>query len=173
MRIPHPTVDRRESIRILVRLFVVVFVITVATMSVSRELLIPLMSTSAVDGDMAGDPQYYRSLALKKASEIRQGGLGQFELRPEGQGPAGIASLLFLVGESPYGVVGLNAALHAISVVVMALILMRWFPRRVSVIATVPLAISPLMVAWFSQINKDSYVTAGVLLFTLGLLRKP
>lgn len=160
-----------KDTRTLLRLFAVVFVLAIAMMSMSREVLIPLMSNSAVDGDIAGDPQYYRSLALKKSIEIRQSGFGQFELRPQGQGSAGVASLFFLVSNSPYGYVALNGVLHAVSVVALASILMRWFPRRVSILSTMPLMISPLMITWFSQINKDSYVTAGALLFILGLLK--
>ena len=167
----HSTINRRERCNTLVRLFFVVFVFAIAAMGVSRELLIPHMASSSISGHMAGDPQYYHSLALKKANEIRQGGIGEFELRPEGQGPAGIASLLYLVGISSYGLVVLNAAFHALAVVVMALILMRWFPCRISIIATLPLAISPGMIVWFSQINKDSFAVAGALLFTWGLLK--
>ena len=165
----EPHVQQRRNT--LVRLFVVVFVFAIAAMGVSRELLIPRMASSSISGHMAGDPQYYHSLALKKANEIRQSGVGEFELRPEGQGPAGIASLLYLAGESSYGVVVLNAAFHALAVVVMALILMRWFPCRISIIATLPLAISPGMIVWFSQINKDSFAVSGALLFTWGLLK--
>lgn len=167
----HSTINWRERRNTLVRLFVVVFVFAIVAMGVSRELLISRMASSSISGHMAGDPQYYHSLALKKANEIRQRGIGEFELRPEGQGPAGIASLFYLVGESSYGVVVLNAAFHALAVVVMALILMRWFPSRISIISTLPLAISPLMIVWFSQINKDSYAVAGALLFTWGLLK--
>lgn len=171
LMVRHTTISRRESVSILARLFVVVFVFAIVAMGVSRGLLIPRMSSSSISGHMAGDPQYYHSLALKKANEIRQRGIGEFELRPEGQGPAGITSLLYLAGESPYGVVFLNAAFHALAVVVMALILMRWFPCRISIIATLPLAISPLMIVWFSQINKDTFAVAGALLFTWGLLK--
>jgi hypothetical protein len=161
----------RENISVLAMLFVVVFVYAIVAMGVSRELVIPRMTSSSINGHIAGDPQYYHSLALKKAEEIRQGGIGKFELRPEGQGPAGVASLLYLIGETPYSVVFLNAAMHALSVVVMAMILMRWFSRRISIIATLPLAISPYMIVWFSQINKGTFAVAGALLFTYGLLK--
>lgn len=64
----------------------------------------------------------------------------------------------------------LNAVLHGLSAAVM-MILMRWFPRRTSIIATLPLAISPYMIVWFSQINKDTFTLAGTLLFIYGLLK--
>lgn len=167
----HSIIYRCERQNTVVRLFVVVFIFAIVAMGVSRELLIPRMASSSISGHIAGDPQYYHSLAIEKTNEIRQRGLGEFELRPEGHGPAGITSLLYLAGESPYSVVVLNAALHALAVAVMALILMRWFPCRISIIATLPLAISPGMLVWFSQINKDSFAVAGALLFTWGLLK--
>lgn len=162
--------NQRKDLNTLAILFIGVFIYAVVAMVVSRELVIPRM-TSSINGHIAGDPQYYHSLALKKAEEIVRLGWARFELRPEGQGPAGVASLLYLVVGSPYSVVFLNAAIHALSVVVMAMILMRWFSRPISIIATLPLAISPYMIVWFSQVNKDTFALAGTLLFTYGLLK--
>jgi putative peptidoglycan lipid II flippase len=60
--------------------------------------------------------------------------------------------------------------MHALATIMMVLILMQWFSRCISIIASLPLALSPYMIVWFSQINKDSFVLLGVMLFTYGLL---
>lgn len=161
---------QRCNLSILAMLFFGAFIYAIVAMVVSRELVIPRMVPS-INGHIAGDPYYYHTLALKKAEDIRARGFGEFEFQPEGQGPAGVASLAYLVWENPYSVVFLNAVLHGVSVVMMAMILKQWFSQRTSLIATLPIAISPYMITWFSQINKDSFTLAGVLLFTYGLLK--
>lgn len=160
-----------KNFRVLVWIFIGASFYALMVMTISRELVIPHFIPSAVEGHIKGDPYYYHLLALKKSKEISTAGIKRFELRPEGQGPAGVASLAYLVYASPYGIVLINAVLHGISTVVMALILFRWFPLRTSLIAITPLAISPYMIIWFSQINKDSYALAGVSLFFYGLVR--
>ncbi len=102
--------------------------------------------------------------------EIQDKGIQGFELRLAGQGSAGVASLLCLVWENPYSVVLLNATLHRCSVVLMSLILLQWFPLRSAIIGAIPLAISPYMMIWFSQLNKDTPALAGILLFIYGFL---
>jgi hypothetical protein len=159
-----------KDVRSIIKLFLIAFVYAIVAMIVSREVIVPHM-TSSIGGNFGGDPQYYNSIALKKVQEIKARGIMGFELRPEGQGPAGVASLLYLIWEDPYVVVIVNAILHALSVSIMVLVLMQWFPRRTSIIGTLPLAVSPYMIVWFSQINKDSFALAGGLLFTYGLLR--
>lgn len=159
------SMSQHKSLMHLARLFLLVFIYAVVAMVVSQELVIPRMTSSL------GDPDYYHSLALKKAGEIRSLGISKFELRPEGQGPAGVASLLYLIWENPYGVVVLNAFLHGLSAVTMTMILMRWFSLRTSIIGTLPLVVSPYMIVWFSQLNKDTFALVGALLFTYGLLK--
>lgn len=159
---------QRRNLKLLTWVFIGVALYAFVAMVVSRELVIPHMMQSK-DGDISGDPQYYRSLALRKAEEIRANGIGRFELRPDGQGPAGVASIFYSISRSPYGMVLLNAVMHALATVVGVLILRHWFSLRTAIIAALPMAISPYMIAWFSQINKDSFVLLGALLFIHGL----
>jgi hypothetical protein len=163
-------VDVRAQFRVLGALFVCAVVYAFLVMTISRELVIPRMLLST-EGYISGDPQYYHRLALSKVTEIRSKGIGAFELRPEGQGAAGVASLCYLIGGGGYSVVLMNSILHGISVVLMALILLQWFSLHTAVGASIPLLISPYMMVWFSQPNKDSFVLAGCLIFTYGWLR--
>ena len=136
-----------------------------------REIAIPHIFPASVGGNLPTDPQYYNDLAFKKAAEIEAHGLVEFELRPSGQGAAGLASLLYLLVKSPCIVVLVNGFIHALSAVVIVLIIRSWFPLRTSIIAAIPLAVSPYMILWFSQLNKDSYSLLGALLFVYGMLQ--
>jgi hypothetical protein len=60
--------------------------------------------------------------------------------------------------------------LHAVSGIVLNLLLRKWFPPLISLLASLPFVISPYQMHWFSQINKDSFVTCGAILFTYGIL---
>jgi hypothetical protein len=126
---------------------------------------------ASINGHMEGDPQVYQALAQAQLQKFRSNGWQDFELRLQGQGPAGIAAALYLVWDNPYSVVIVNILLHGVSAVTMALILMRWFSPTIAVIAALPLVLSPYMMLWFSQLNKESYALAGVLLYTLGMLK--
>lgn len=167
----HKPVNRESVFGVLAILFVCVLTYAIFAMVVARTIIIPAVYPTSINGTISGDPQYYNALALKKASEIGARGLTAFELRPEGQGPAGLASLSYLAFDSPYIVVLINAFLHSVSAILMVLILRQWFTLRTSILASLPLVISPYMIIWFSQLNKDSFTLSGAMLFTYGLLR--
>jgi putative peptidoglycan lipid II flippase len=165
-------VNKRRDFRALAIWFLLVFVYAISAMILVREIMIPHIFPASVGGNLPADPQYYNDLAFKKAAEIEAHGFVAFELRPSGQGAAGLPSLLYvIVNKSPYIVVLVNAFMHALSAVVMVLIILCWFPLRTSIIAAIPLAISPYMILWFSQLNKDSYSLLGALLFVYGMLQ--
>ena len=164
-------VNRERVVGVLAIFFVCVFTYAIFAMVIARTIIIPAAYPTSINGTIPGDPQYYNALALKKVAEIRARGATAFELRPEGQGPAGIASLSYLVVDSPYIVVLVNAFLHSVSAILMVLILRQWFTLRTSILASLPLVISPYMIIWFSQLNKDSFTLSGAMLFTYGLLR--
>lgn len=152
-------------------LFASTFFYALMAMIISRELIIPHFFSEAMGGNIPGDPSYYHFLATEQVQTIREVGFSEFVLRPNGQGIAGVASLAYLLYESPYSVVVVNAFLHAVSTIMMMLILWKWFPARRTLVAVVPLAISPYMMVWFSQLNKDSLTLTGVLLFMYGLIQ--
>ena len=136
-----------------------------------RELLIPAMSPTAINGHLEGDAYYYHQTAQAQAITIKNKGWAAFKLHPLGQGPAGIASALYMIWDSPYSVVVLNCLLHSLSVLVLVLLLTNWFESRVAVLSALPLALSPYMMLWFSQVNKESMAITGSMLFVFGLVR--
>ena len=54
--------------------------------------------------------------------------------------------------------------------VVLYLLLQQWFSPIIAFLASLPFIISPYEMHWFSQINKDSYASCGVILFVYGIL---
>ncbi|MDB5798484.1 MAG: hypothetical protein JWP36_2386 [Paucimonas sp.] len=157
---------------LLVLFFLTVFLYALGGMSFSRHMISVRGASSQVgDGNLAGDPAYYNRLALKKAAEMRRDGISRFELRPSGQAPAGMASALYLFWQNPLAFVTLNALMHALSAVFLVLILRNFFPAGISLVAALPLAISPYLLPWFSQLNKESLTLLGSLIYLYGLLR--
>lgn len=151
--------------------FTIAFLFALVAMIAAREIVISKMNLVAESGNLAGDPQVYNTVALKKLSQMEAEGLKEFEFRPEGSGPAGIASLSYYFFDSVYGVIVINALLHALSVLCIFLILSFWFHRNIAFVASIPFLVSPYMMVWYSQINKDSYAGAGSLLLILGFLK--
>lgn len=152
-------------------IFLFAFTFAIVCMFTAREIIIPRMNWNGIDGHLAGDPQLYHNLAKEMAADMKKNGMSAFVLRPWGSGAAGIASLVYLVSDSVYGIVVINALLHALSVLVCYLILSNWFSRRISLLGSIPLLLSPYNMIWFSQINKDSYAVTSALLIIFGAVK--
>lgn len=146
------------------------FVYAILVMVLLREIIIPWFLPS-IDGHVLADPFYYHETALEQVNLIRSMGWSGFVMHPMGQGIAGYASIIYMIWENPYAVVFFNALTHAVSVILMVLIIRRWFSIRIALAASMPLFLSPYMMLWFSQINKDSFALIGVLLVLYGLIQ--
>lgn len=147
------------------------FLYAIISMTVAREIIIPSIFPLAHDGDIPGDPIYYKTIAMEAAAKIRMHGSPAFDSHPKGQGIAGVASLAYLTTNHTYGIIFLNAVLHAFSALLLAFIARQWFPQITAIACTIPMIASPYMMLWFSQINKESFALTGVLAITLGVLR--
>lgn len=145
------------------------FAYAITVMIIAREFVIPRLLPSS-DGNIEGDPQVYLSIAIKTVARVKELGFYAWELRPDGQGPAGIGSLLYLIVADVYSFVILNAFLFVLSIMFMIAILQFWFSQRHAMLASIPLVLSPYMIVWFSQLNKDVYILAGALIYIYSLL---
>jgi hypothetical protein len=145
------------------------FAYALVAMYLMRTHVIPMMAPHE-DGHLGGDPLYYHELAVELAGKVRAEGLGAWTLHVEGQGPAGVMALIDLVAPPGIGVVVLNATLHATACLALILILRAFFSPAVALVSALPFIVSVHQMFWFSQINKDSYVASGFMLFALGLL---
>lgn len=121
-------------------------------------LIIPRFFTEGT-----GDPEYYFQIA----SRIAHAGLIS-EIRPFGQGPIGLGAILISVMGGKIGIIFFNATIHTCSIYFLIKLLRRWFDLLPSVIASLLLAISPYMMLWYAQLNKESLVLLGAILFCYG-----
>ncbi len=150
-------------------LFLGTFIYALIVFFLLREVVIPKLYNSP-GGFIPGDPEYYNELAIEYAEILKRDGVWGWQLFYSGQGVVGLSALTFLVWDGPYLIMIINASLHAISAVMMFLILRQWFDCRIAYFAILPLVISPFMMLWFSQINKESLSLIGSLSFMYGLI---
>lgn len=150
---------------------IALFCYAAATMYAMRTFILPVMSPHVADGNLGGDPQYYHQLAMDLAGRIKNGGIGMWKLHPEGQGPAGIFSLIYSVKESQAAVIIVNSALHTIACYYLCALLGMFFTPGIALIASLPFIASPFQMYLFSQINKDSFVSCGCMLLVYALTR--
>lgn len=163
--------NSKDNATYYIWLFSISFLYAIISMAAAREIIIPSIFPLALDGDMPGDPVYYKTIAMEAAAKIRAHGITAFDSHPNGQGIAGVASLAYLTTKNTYGIIVLNAVMHAFSALLLALIARQWFSQITAIVCTTPMIASPYMMLWFSQINKETFALAGVLAITLGVLR--
>ncbi|MEO0279083.1 MAG: hypothetical protein ABIM21_07450, partial [candidate division WOR-3 bacterium] len=93
-----------------------------------------------------------------------------WELRPEGQAPAGIAAIFyFLFIPKPWVLLPFNACVHAFGGLVL-FYLVRDIVRdaKIALISALPFVFFPSAMSWYTQIHKDGIFALGVLLFLWG-----
>lgn len=152
-------------------LLVVLLCYTMSAMYAMRSFVLPAMSPHVVGGHLGGDPKYYHQLSVNIAKQIADDGLKIWELFPAGQGPVGIFSLVYVISKNSNSIIIINALLHVTACYYLYLLLRRFFTHKISILAVLPFALSPFQMYIFSQINKDSFVACGSMIFVYGLTR--
>ncbi|NSW77174.1 MAG: hypothetical protein HPY68_10485 [Candidatus Atribacteria bacterium] len=125
----------------------------------------------AGDGLMqGGDWLYFHRLAKDLAERIRLEGWYAWELRPEGQAPAGIAAIFYVFfGPRPWVMLPLNALVHAFGGLVLFLIMQDFVKdRKRAFISVLPFVFFPSAMLWYTQMHKDGMISLGVFLFLWG-----
>ena len=119
---------------------------------------------------VGGDSIGYHRTATELAQKIRIQGWSAWELRPQGQSAAGIASAIYaLTISEPYMLIPLNAALHATSAMILLLMIQKFLPGwRKAIWAVLPFWLYPSAMTWYTQVLKDGYFIAGMLLYLYG-----
>jgi len=147
----------------------------VATGLVIQLFLLPRVFPSWDTGNgllvRTDSPRFHR-LAVEMADRIRDQGWSAWELRPEGQAPAGMAAIFYAVGPAqPWVLLPLNAVLHATAAVLLVAILQRLVrDDRWAMLAAVPFVIFPSALRWTAQIHKDGVTILGFTMFAYALL---
>ncbi len=122
---------------------------------------------------VGGDWVYFQQLALDLVQKIKSNGWSVWELRPEGQAPAGIAAAIyFLTGISkPWTIIPLNAALHATGGLLLLKILKLFNAKWPWALwGTMPYLLFPSAMLWFTQLHKDGYFITGSLFLVYGFM---
>ncbi len=117
-----------------------------------------------------GDWLYFHNLAVKLAEKIRTEGWSAWQLRPEGQAPAGIAAFFYVLFiPKPWVLVPLNALLHGSSTfLLMKIVELFARDRRKALLSVLPFWLFPSAMTWYTQIHKDGIAIFGAFLFLYG-----
>ena len=122
---------------------------------------------------VGGDSIWFHHLAVSMAQTIHAQGWGAWQLRPDGQGPAGVATIFYvLFFQHPWVMIPLYAGLQATAALALFKIIQRLTGNRLtSFLAGLPFWLYPSAMSWYTQMHKDSYMIAGALLILLAWLR--
>ncbi|NLJ39952.1 MAG: hypothetical protein GX432_14510, partial [Candidatus Atribacteria bacterium] len=159
----------------LLKIWLMFFVFVLALAIFVQFILLPHVFPSFHAGDgllKGGDWIYFHHLAVDLSQKIKSEGWSAWELRPEGQTPAGIAAVIYtLTVPKPWTLIPLNAALHATAVIVLLLIILQFInDRKIAFIAILPFVFFPSAMTWYTQIHKDGYFILGNFLLIYGWL---
>ena len=116
------------------------------------------------------DGCWFHELAVEMSESIRMNGWQEWQLRPEGQAPAGIAAAIYaLTVPKPWTIIPLNAVLHASAAVMIMLIIQRFKVRwQYAAASALPFIFYPSAMTWYTQIHKDGIFILGLLIFLYG-----
>ncbi|QDD13383.1 hypothetical protein FIT61_02770 [Candidatus Methylopumilus rimovensis] len=144
------------------------------------EYIIPNISSLHMKGwKLTPDSSYFNLIALNLAQKIDLKGWSYWELYPA-DGASGATSLLAIFyvffGENHAIAIFLNAIFHALSGVIIYLIGLRVLPTNrfkanIALIASSLFIAFPSAMTWVGQIQKDSFLNAGIYLALFTILK--
>lgn len=117
-----------------------------------------------------GDWLEFHRLGVECANRIGETGWGGWELRPNGQAPAGIACALYvLISPEPWTLIPFNAVLHAAAGLALVRIFMVLsLTLRQALACAIPFVVFPSALTWVAQIHKDGISIAGSMIALYG-----
>jgi hypothetical protein len=157
------------------RFWLIVFVYVVIVAAFVQLIALPYLfpQWNGKDGMLVGtDSLGFHNIALSLTKDIQQNGWSAWELRPMGQPPAAIAAIFYvLITPKPWTLIPLNAALHATSALLLALIFEKISgSRKFAQLSALPFIFFPSAMIWYTQIHNDSYSIAGTMCLLYGVL---
>jgi len=160
-------------------LFLLFFSYATAAALIFQNLLLPLVDSAHYgQGLIQGDSAYFHGVAVKLAASIREEGWAVWRMYPA-QGATGnvalLAALYVLFGDTPSLMVPVNAAVHALTGVLLYTLGCTLWAGRVGKVAGMLAAtlfvIFPSALNWYAQIHKDGFAIVGSVLILLAWLR--
>lgn len=161
-------------------LWVVFFCYSCSAAIIFQKVLLPIISPETAGTSLLpNDATYFHQIAAKLAADIRELGWGQWHIFPAvgASGNVGILALVYAVlGADPAYIVPINAAMHALSGVLIYKISQELATHEsigfyAGIIASTLFVVFPSALSWYGQNHKDVYAIVGVLLIFLGLIR--
>ena len=162
--------------RDLWRIWGIAFLYTCIVSVFVQFILLPFLlpRLHAGGGLFIGSPDclWFYQMAIDMAEKIKTSGWAAWELRPQGQAPAGIAAFIFALTWSKLWVlIPLNAALHASAFIVLFQLLNLLIKDQTkSLLCALPFLIFPSNLQWTSQLHKDGFSILGIVLFLQGII---
>lgn len=153
---------------------IVVFAYALIASTFIQTLLVShlLPSFNLGDGLIILDSVGFNQIAKAKAREIAELGWQAWELRPQGQFPAGVASAFYVLWTPmPYSLLPFNALVHALSACLVFWLLRGWFAPLPAIIGSVVFAVNPSAMEWVAQIHRDGVFILGNLLVLVALMQ--
>ena len=117
------------------------------------------------DGLAVLDSVGFDKIAREKAVEITEKGWRAWELRPQINSPAGIASAFYTLWTSkPYTMLPLNAIVHALSGCLVVWMLRHFFSWKPAILGGALFVLNPAAMEWIAQIHRDGIFVLGNLM---------
>jgi len=166
---------RSKNTAIMCKLWFAFFAYTVLVAMAVQLVILPHIFPAWHAGNgllIGGDWLRFHQLAVETEQKIIEQGWSYWELRPEGQAPAGIAAAVYtLTVPQPWTVTPINAALHATAGLVLLGIIQLFIPCwKRAVFFVLPFLLYPSAMTWYTQNHKDGFFIAGSFLFVYALI---
>lgn len=156
-------------------LWLIFFLYTALVAVLVQMVLLPYVFPAWHGGNgllVGGDWLSFHHFAVDLAEKIKTTGWGAWELRPQGQTPAGIAAIIYaLTVPQPWTMIPLNAVLHASAALVLLHIVEVFITnRKYALLCVLPFLLFPSAMTWYTQLHKDGFFILGCLCFLYGLI---
>jgi hypothetical protein len=151
-----------------VRIWIVIFILTMLLSLALQLLILPYLFPELDNGEgliVDTDSCLYHQVAVNQSNMIFERGWKYYTLKPENQVMGGIATIFYtVISPHPWSLIPLNSALYAFSVVLLTLIVDRFFNNwLLSTVSVLPFWLFPTATLLYAQINKDALFVPGVL----------
>jgi peptidoglycan biosynthesis protein MviN/MurJ (putative lipid II flippase) len=155
-----------------IKLFLIFFSVATSLAILFQVAIVPQVQMERGLNLIGADNFYFHKIAAQLSERIIQEGWQVWSINPA-NGATGnvalLAALYALFGVDPLVVIPVNAALHAISAVLIFNIGMRIWKGKlglyVGLFASAVFLLSPISLLWYGQMHKDGYFIAGLLFF--------
>lgn len=163
----------QDDSKLIIILGMIFFLYSLLAGVVIQTILVPVIfpHINLGDGLIVLDSNGFNQIAKQKALEIIEKGWVAWELRPQGQTPAGIASLFYaLITPKPYSMLPFNALLHAFSGCLVFWLLRNFFSVKAAVAGSLIFILNPSAMEWVAQIHRDGLFILGNLMVLAAFL---